>query len=91
MDNAHYINNVLCVAGIFGDVNILALMYAAEMCYWIKMIDINNDFNVNLTFNVATVGKQLASQYIQIAEGPLKGDQWNTEQASKVLKYLQSC
>ena len=75
--------------GIFSDVNMLSLMYAAELCYWMVMVDTKSDFAANLAFNPCTLGRQLAHQYISIAEGPMKEVKWSTEQAYKIAQKFE--
>lgn len=74
--------------GIFSDVNMLSLIYAAELCYWIRLVDEKNQF-FEMAFDPSSVGKRLASQYIRVAEGPLKESQWDTKQAVIIRNHLQ--
>lgn len=61
-------------------------MYAAEMCYWITLIDSDTDID----FSPKAIGQQLAQQYISLADGPLKHSSWNTEQAVNICNQLQA-
>jgi len=63
-------------------------MYAAEMCYWITLIDSGSDTDIG--FSPKAIGQQLAQQYISLADGPLKHSSWNTEQAVNICNQLQA-
>ena len=76
--------------GIFSDVNMLALMYAAEMCYWIEMVSgsIPPTSPAN-GLDHRVIGKTVSEQYLHLAKGPLSHANWNTAQAILIYDHFQ--
>ncbi|KAL4630071.1 hypothetical protein GN956_G17274 [Arapaima gigas] len=78
--------------GIFSDTHLLTLMYIGEMCFWAVKYE---DFNLETAgwkeerIPFRDIGTQILHKYVQLCEGPLQGQGWNTENAKEILSILQ--
>ncbi|XP_067934164.1 RAB7A-interacting MON1-CCZ1 complex subunit 1-like [Watersipora subatra] len=76
--------------GIFSDTHMLAVMYSAEMCYWLHLLGDSSKRSQFGGLDACTMAQQLANQYISIAEGPLRSANWNTSLAHTILESCQT-
>lgn len=86
MELSSLANNSNCISGIFSDVHMLSLIYAAEMCYWICMLK-GKAFSADGLIP-REAGQQLSKLYIEIATGPLQSSHWSTETALTISNYF---
>ncbi|XP_062943949.1 RAB7A-interacting MON1-CCZ1 complex subunit 1 isoform X2 [Cynocephalus volans] len=94
----------LLSAGIFSDIHLLAMMYSGEMCYWgLKHCADQQPENheVDMVVSEASctthkepldfreVGEKILKKYVFVCEGPLKEQEWNTNNAKQILNFFQ--
>ncbi|KPP79277.1 UPF0600 protein C5orf51-like, partial [Scleropages formosus] len=76
---------------IFSDTHLLTLMYIGEMCFWAVKYE---DFSLETAgwkeerIPFRDIGTQILHKYVQLCEGPLQGQGWNTENAKEILSIL---
>ena len=72
----------------------LALMYAAEICYWIEMVSgsippTSPADGLDHRVDHRVIGKTMSEQYLYLAKGPLSHANWNTAQAILIYDHFQ--
>lgn len=93
------------MAGVFSDTHLLAMMYSGEMCYWgLKYFAEENqqrqstDFKQTSEFHCSShskvldfreIGEKMLQKYVAVCEGPLRGHDWDTQNAKLILKYFK--
>lgn len=77
---------------IFSDTYLLTMMYIGEMCFWaVKYEDCSADSTDHKVdgLQFRDIGTQVLNKYVNVCEGPLQGQGWNTENAKEILSILQ--
>jgi hypothetical protein len=88
-----FMSHVWEFAGVYSDTHLLALMYAAEMCYWHQQAVNKGRFTSDsdpsvCSFNIRQKGLQYLEDYLTVVRGPLQGHGWDTSRAEQIKKYL---
>ena len=78
---------------MYSDTHLLAMMYAAELCYWHQQaVDkglFTQDAGGSDAFCARLQGLQHLDNYLSAVTGPLKGQDWNTTRAEEIVKYFR--
>lgn len=82
--------------GVYSDVHLLAMMYAAEMCYWYQQAMDKGCFtsgpvSEGRSFKARQKGLCYLENYLSTVRGPLKGQGWSTSRAEEIMQYLRHC
>ncbi|XP_066473476.1 RAB7A-interacting MON1-CCZ1 complex subunit 1 isoform X2 [Tiliqua scincoides] len=81
--------------GVFSDTHLLAMMYSGEMCYWglnnfaeEKQQRQSTDLHSEV-LDFREIGKRMLQTYVAVCEGPLRGHEWETQNAKLILNYFK--
>ena len=75
--------------GAYSDTHVIAMMYAGEMCYWYcKHSTLSNTNPNGESFNASVVGRNMLTTYLNVIQGPLKGQGWQVDKARELLVAL---
>ncbi|ESP00699.1 hypothetical protein LOTGIDRAFT_112314, partial [Lottia gigantea] len=79
----------LIQSGIYSDTHLLSLVYAGEMCYWLNHCDKLGYFQTE-EIDYRDIGETYLCRYLQVVNGPLKHQGWNTDSAQTMLQSFKS-
>ena len=90
----HDVHCVLVVtSGVYSDTHLLAMMYAAELCFWHQQaVDkgmFSQDAGDSNALHARLQGLHHLDRYLGAVNGPLKGQDWTTSRAEEIAKYFR--
>lgn len=68
----------------------LALMYAAEMCYWIDLVSDSKPLISSPELDHRLLGQSASEKYLHLAKGALSHANWNTSQATMINNHFKN-
>ncbi|XP_076462823.1 RAB7A-interacting MON1-CCZ1 complex subunit 1-like [Babylonia areolata] len=79
--------------GVYSDTHLLAMMYAAELCYWHQQAVDQGRFSPGSgepsAFSARRQGLRHLQSYLAAVQGPLRGQGWNTDRAEEFVQYFR--
>ena len=90
----HDVHCVLVVtSGVYSDTHLLAMMYAAELCFWHQQaVDkgmFSQDAGDSNALHARLQGLHHLDRYLGAVNGPLKGQDWTTSRAEEIARYFR--
>ncbi|KAL8617970.1 hypothetical protein ACOMHN_058054 [Nucella lapillus] len=84
---------LLTSSGVYSDTHLLAMMYAAELCYWHQQAADKGVFSPDTgessnLFCARKQGLRHLQSYLAAVNGPLKGQGWNASRAEEFVQYF---
>ena len=76
------------ILGIYTDTHLLAMMYAGELCYWLRELKVTHRLHPTPAVEDGKIGIKYLHDYLKVVKGPLSVQGWSTERAEQLLEYL---
>lgn len=76
------------IPGIYTDTHLLAMMYAGELCYWLRQLKVMHRLHPTPAVEDGKIGIKYLQDYLKVVKGPLSVQGWSTERAEQLLEYL---